>query len=113
MEFHLGWAFKEAKEHTEREMARHEHYHDHKMQCMSLEVGDQVLVCIKAFGTDHKITDKCENDPYIVGECMVGKPAYKIKPLQDTENTNSHVVYRNMLYPLRTNFSSEVIHGVL
>ena len=77
----LKWAFKTAKEHAEKEMAQHKHYHDHKMCCMRLEVGDQVLVHIKAFGTDHKIAGKWENDPYIVEECMTGKPVYNVKPV--------------------------------
>ena len=79
LEAQLKWAFKTAKEDAEKEMARHKHYHDHKMCCMRLEIGNQVLVCIKAFDTDHKIADKWENDLYIVKEHMTGNPVYKVK----------------------------------
>ena len=48
---------------------------------MRPEVGDQVLVHMKAFGTDHKFADKWENDPYIVEERIAGKPVYKVKPV--------------------------------
>ena len=44
LEAQLKWALKTAKEHAEKEMAQHKHYHDCKMHCMRLEVGDQVLV---------------------------------------------------------------------
>ena len=56
---------------------------------MRLEVGDQVLVHIKAFSTDHKIMNKWENDPYIVKECMSGKPVYKVKPVHDEAGKKS------------------------
>ena len=96
----LKWAFKTAKEHAEKEMAQHKHYHDHKMHYMRLEVGDQVLVHIKAFGTDHKIADKWENNPYIVEEHMAGKPVYKVKPVWDITGTKSCILHRNMLYSI-------------
>ena len=100
LEARLKWAFKTAKEHGEKEMVRHKHYHECKMCCMRLEVGDQVLVCIKTFDSDHKIAVKWENDPYIVKEHMAGKPVYKVKPVQDVVGTKSHIGHRNMLYPI-------------
>ena len=72
------------------------------MHCIRLEVGDQVLVCIETFGTDHKIADKWENDPYIVEECMTGKLVCKVKPVCDITGTKSHILHRNMLYPIQS-----------
>ena len=105
LEAQLKWAFKTAKEHDEKEMARHKHYHDCKMHCIRLEVGDQVSVCIKTFSTVHKIADKWENDPYIVEEHMRGKPVCKVKPVQNVAGTKSRILHRNMLYPLMSNTS--------
>ena len=102
LEARLKWAFKTVKEHAEKEMAWHKHYHDHKMHCMRLEVGDRVLVHIKAFGTDHKIADKWENDSYIVKEHMTGKPVYKVKPVQDVTGTKTCILHRNMLYLIQS-----------
>ena len=101
LEAQLKWAFKTAKEHAEKEMVRHKHYHNCKMHCMRLEVGDQDLVHIKAFSTDHKIADKWENDPDIVEECMV----QKVKPVHDRTGTKSRILHRDMLYPLMSNTS--------
>ena len=69
---------------------------------MGLEVGDQVLVHIKSFGTDHKIADKWENNPYIVKERMTGKPVYKVKPVWDITGTKSYILHRSMLYPIQS-----------
>ena len=98
----LKWAFKMAKEHAEKEMARHKYYHDHKIHCMRLEVGNKVLVHIKAFGADHKIIEKLENDPYIIEECMAGKPVYKVKPVHDVTGTKSWILHRIMSYPIKS-----------
>ena len=82
LESRLKWAFQVAKEHNQKELVQHKQYHNQKMKCMRIDVGDQVLVLIKAFGTDHKITDKWENDPHVVEENLRGKPIYKVKPVK-------------------------------
>ena len=58
LESRLKWAFQVAKEHNKKELVQHKQYHDWKLKCMQIDVGDQVLVGIKAFGTDHKIADR-------------------------------------------------------
>ena len=40
------------------EAARHKKYYDRKFKCMKLVCGDTVLVRIKTFGVNRKITDK-------------------------------------------------------
>ena len=46
-----------------KEATRHKKYYDHKFKCMELVPSDTVLVRIKAFGVDRKITDKWEQQP--------------------------------------------------
>ena len=63
---HHKWACKVAKENNNWEAARHKQYYDQKLKCMKLIPGDLVLVRVKAFGPDHKISDQWEQVPYRV-----------------------------------------------
>ena len=78
-------AYKKANEVNLKEAARHMKYYDHKFKCMKLLPGDTVLVGIKAFGADRKITDKWEQQPYIVLEQMSNQPVFKVKPAGDND----------------------------
>ena len=75
---HLKWAFKTAKETSEREAARHKRYYDHRYKCMKIEPGDLVLVRVKAFGPDHKIADRWEQTPYKVLSQLHNGPVFKV-----------------------------------
>ena len=69
----LKWAYKKANEVNLKEAARHKKYYDHKFKCMKLIPGDTVLVRIKAFRADRKITDKWEQKPYIALEQILNQ----------------------------------------
>ena len=51
----LKWAYKVARENSDREAARHKQFYDQKFKCMKIVPGDLVLVRVKAFGPDHKM----------------------------------------------------------
>ena len=74
---HLKWAFKTAKETSDREAARHKRYYDQKYKCMKIEPADLVFVRVKAFGPDHKIADRWEQTPYKVLLQLHSGPAQK------------------------------------
>ena len=57
---------------------------------MKLMPGDTVLVRIKAFRADRKITDRWEQKPYIVLKQILNQLVFKVKPLMMTMK-----VYKN------------------
>ena len=79
----MKWAYKKVNEVNLKEAARHKKYYDHKLKCMKLVPSDTVPVRIKAFGVDRKITDKWEQQPYVVLEQMSNQPVFKVKPTGD------------------------------
>ena len=56
----LNWAFKVAKETSDREALCQKQYYDRKMRCQKLEPGDLVLVKQKGSSGNYKIDDKWE-----------------------------------------------------
>ena len=85
---HLKWAFKTAKETSDKEAAWHKRYYDQKYKCMKIEPGDLVLVRVKAFGPDHKMADRWEQTPYKVLSQLHNGPVFKVQPV-DREDENS------------------------
>ena len=69
---------------------------------MKLVPGDTVLVRIKAFGVDRKITDKWEQQPYVVLEQMSNQPVFKVKPTGDDGEENVRTLHWNM-FPNQSN----------
>ena len=99
----MKWAYKKANEVNLKEAARHKKYYDRKFKCMKLVPGDTVLVRIKAFGVDRKITDKWEQQPYVVLEQMSNQPVFKVKPTGDDGEENVKTLHQNMLFPIQSN----------
>ena len=98
MEERLHHAYNRAQEFIERESGRQKQYYDKNYRCSELKAGDLVLVRVKAFGTDHKIADKWEDDIYRVVFQVRNTPAYQV---QNTKNMQCRVVHRNYIFPLR------------
>ena len=98
MEERLHHAYNRAQEYIERESSRQKEYYDKNYKCSELKAGDLVLVRVKAFGTDHKIADKWEDDIYRVVFQVRNTPAYQV---QNTRNMQCRVVHRNYIFPLR------------
>ena len=98
----IRWAYKKAHEVNLKESARHKRYYDRKIKCMKLEPGDTVLVWIKAFGADHKITDKWEQKPYLVVAQWKDQPVFEVKPVDSPDDTLVRVLHRNMLFPIQS-----------
>lgn len=85
-----------------REAVRHKKYYDHKFRCIKLMLGDTVLVRIKAFGVDRKITDRWEQRPYIVVDQILNQPGFKVKPIGDDDDSGLQTLHRNMLFPIQS-----------
>ena len=99
----LSQAFSLAKETSSEQMGRHKRYFNQKHKCMKVELGDLVMLRIKAFGRDHKIGDKWETVPYrIVGQ-NGRKPVFMVQSIKETGNKNVKTIHRNMLFPISTN----------
>ena len=86
-----------------KEAARHKKYYDRKFMCMKLVPSDTVLVRIKAFGVYRKITNKWEQQPYVILEQMSDQPVFKVKPTGDDSEKNVRTLHRNMLFPIQSN----------
>ena len=66
LEYCLKWAYEAAQKYIDKETARYKKYYDKNFRCAILRKGDLILVRINKFGTDHKIADKWEQDPWEV-----------------------------------------------
>ena len=65
---------------------------------MSLNPDDIVIVRVKAFSSDRKVTDKWEQ----IIEQIKDKLVFKVQPVDATNNKRDRVLHRNMLFPLQT-----------
>ena len=99
----LKQAYSLARETSSEQMGRYKRYFDQKYKCMKIEPGDLVMVRIKAFGRDHKITDKWETVPYRMVGKNGQKPVFMVQSIRETGTKNVKTLHRNMLYPLSTN----------
>ena len=81
-------------------------WHDQNVRCTKLETGYLVLLRQNAFKGKHKISDRCENTPYHVIQCIGGLlPVYKVQSVDET--TKFRVLHRNWLFPLTTRNDSD------
>ena len=98
----MKWAFKTAKETSDKEAAWYKRYYDQKYKCIKIEPGDLVLVRVKAFGPDHKIADRWEQTPYKVLSQLHNGPVFKVQPIDREDEDSIQVLHRNMLFPFQT-----------
>ena len=69
---------------------------------MKIEPGDLVLVHVKAFGPDHKIADRWEQNPYKVLSHHANTPVYKVQPVGTEDDNSICTLHRNMLFPFQS-----------
>ena len=69
---------------------------------MVLAPDDMVLVRMKALGQDHKITDRWEQNPYVVISQMGIHPVFKVQPRNVKGQDRIKILHQNMLYPIQT-----------
>ena len=103
----LNWAFKVAKETSDKEVLRQKQYYDRKMHCQKLIPGDLVLVKQKGSSGNYKIDDKWELNPFRVTEQMTddkGKltPVFKLQEIVQEGAPCLKTLHHNMLYPYRS-----------
>ena len=84
--------------HIDKETTRYKKYYDKNFRCATLRDGDLVLILVNKFGTDHKIADKWEQDPWEVLSQKEDSPLLTIKNVTTNE---IHELHRNVLFPLR------------
>ena len=98
LEHCLKWAYEAAQRYIDKETQRYKKYYDQNFRCATLRSGDLVLVRINKFGTDHKIADKWEHDPWEVLDTENDSPLLVV---QNTTTKEVRRLHRNMLFPLR------------
>ena len=98
LEHRLKWAYEAAQRYIDKETTRYKKYYDRNFRCATLRNGDLVLVRINKFGTDHKIADKWEQDPWEVLSQQDYSPLINVRNVPTNEIRELH---RNMLFPLR------------
>ena len=98
LEHHLKWAYETAQKYIDKETTRYKKYYDKNFRCAALRDGDLVLVQINKFGTDHKIADKWEQDPW---EVLSQKDDSPLLTIRNVTTNEIHELHRNMLFPLR------------
>ena len=97
----IDYAFRKAKENNARDAANRKRYYDKNIRCHALAEGDIVLVRRKVFSSDYKITNKWEEEPYLVVSQMGETPVYKVR-LHSKPGAECRVLHRNMLHPARS-----------
>ena len=87
-----------ASKHTQKAQERQKSYYDRKAKAVTLEIGDRVLVRRLAFDGKHKISDKFEEEIFIVTEqSRADIPVYKV----EGETTGlMKTIHRNHLMPI-------------
>ena len=87
-----------ASKHTQKAQERQKSYYDRKAKAVTLEIGDRVLVRRLAFDGKHKISDKFEEEIFIVTEQhRPDIPVYKV----EGETTGlMKTIHRNHLMPI-------------
>ena len=95
----LQWAYNIAKEHIDKDVARHKLYYDRKYHCMEIILGDIVLVRQKVFGSNHKIADRREIPVYKVLEKHDDGPVFMVQRIGPGGDNTIKNLHHNMLYP--------------
>ena len=98
LQHRLKWAYEAAQKCMNKESLRHKKYYDRTYKCATLEKDDIVLVRVVKPGTDYKIADKWEQDPWIIIRKREGTPVFD---LRNTRTGEVKELHRNLLYPLR------------
>ena len=103
----LNWAFRVAKETSDKEVLRQKQYYDRKMHCQKIVPGDLVLVKQKGLSGNYKIDDKWELNPFRVMEQMKddkGKltPVFKLQEIVQEGAPHLKTLHCNMIYPYRS-----------
>ena len=98
LEHRLKWAYEAAQRYIDKETQRYKKYYDQTFRCATLRSGDLVLVRVNKFGTDHKIADKWEQEPWEVLDIEDDSPLLVV---QNTTTKEVRRLHRNMLFPLR------------
>ena len=98
LEQRLNYAYKRAKEVSQKQTQKYKFSYDKKLKGSQLQVDDLVFVKRIAWKGRHKIQNKWEPDKYIViDQPKKGIPVYKVKLVG---NGKERVLHRNLLLPL-------------
>ena len=88
-----------ASKYIQASQERQKKNYDVKIKSSVLNPGDLVLVKIVAFDGRHKLSDKWENEPYVVmSQPNVGIPVYKVQ--KQSGIGKPRVLHRNLLLPI-------------
>ena len=98
LQYRLHWAQEAAQKSIDKNMARQKTYYDKSYKCARLQKGDLVMIRVVKPGSDYKIADKWEQDPWKIVDKRPDSPVYK---LQNTHTKEVKELHRNLLYPLR------------
>ena len=98
LQHRLKWAYEATQKCMNKESLRHKKYYNKTYKCATLEKDDIVLVCVVKPGTDYKIADKWEQDPWIIIRKREGTPVFD---LRNTRTGEVKELHQNLLYPLR------------
>lgn len=86
------------KKHIEKSQVRQKHHYNKKAKAVKIEVGDKVLVRQLSFDGKHKISDKFEEDVYIVKEQI--RPDIPVYKAESEETGTVKTIHRNHLLPV-------------
>ena len=106
MKQRLNFAYKRAKEISQKQAQKYKMSYDKKIKGSQLQIDDLVLVKRVAWKGRHKIQNKWEPDEYVVvAQSNKNVPVYKVKPIGEGKE---RMLHRNVLLPLGIKFIPEI-----
>lgn len=105
MKDRLQKAYDIASRATKKAQERQKHYYDLKVRGNNIEVGDRVMVKIVAFDGKHKLSNRWEEEPYVVLD--IPNPDIPVYVVQkENGEGRKRTLHRNLLLPVGTLNSS-------
>ena len=90
LQHRLKWAHEAAQKCMDKESLWHKRYYDKSYKCATLEKDDIVLVRVVKPGTDYKIADKWEQDPWIIIRKRERTPVFDLRNTHTGEVIELH-----------------------
>lgn len=91
---------------TKLAQERQKRFYDQKIRGNNIKVGDRVLVKIVAFDGKHKLSNRWEEDPYVVlSQPNPEIPVFVVK--KENGEGRQRTLHRNLLLPIETNFDDQ------
>ena len=107
----LQFSYNLAQESIRKSQRRQKQNYDLKVRGAVIQTGDRVLVKRVAFEGKHKLSDKWEDEPYIVhSQPNPDVPVYVVR--KETSDKHQRTLHRNLLLPIGYNIEDTPVRNI-